>query len=86
MREEIQQQLTRLGPKFWSYLENLPPKQFMEIYIKMMPYGFAKVPEERPIGEEERARLILEETTRKATIIGAGLPQSDEDDIEALDE
>jgi len=81
MREEIQQQLTRLGPKFWDYLEKLPPKQFMEIYLKMMPYGFAKVPDERPIGEDERQRLILEETTRKATIIGGGLPpQPDEEE------
>lgn len=79
MREEIQQQLIRLGPKFWEYLEKLPPKAFMEIYIKMMPYGFAKVPEERPISEDERARLILEETTRKATLIGGGLPQHDDD-------
>lgn len=79
MRAEIQRQLIENAPNFWSNLAELKPKDFCEVYLKMMAYGFAKVPEERPIGEDERGRLILEEKTRKATIIGAGLPQLDED-------
>lgn len=85
VRKNIQNELVRLGPKFWQYLEDLPPKAFMEYYIKMLPYGFSKVPDERPIGEDERQRLILEETTRKATLIGGGLPQP-EDSFEEEDE
>jgi hypothetical protein len=41
----------------------------------MMPYGFAKVPDEKPLDEEGKQRLILEETTRKATLISGGLPE-----------
>lgn len=80
MREEIQNQLIAHAPDFWAKLETLKPKDFCDTYLKMMQYGFAKVPDERPIGEEERQRLVLEETTRKATIIGAGLPVADEEE------
>lgn len=79
MREEIQRKLIENADKFWENLAELKPKDFCEVYLKMMSYGFAKVPEERPIGEEERARIVLEQTTRKATIIGGGLPQTEED-------
>jgi len=80
MREEIQKQLIENAPKFWDDWAELKPKDRCELYLKMMPYGFAKVPDERPIGEDERQRLILEETTRKATIIGGGLPSPDDED------
>lgn len=75
MREDIQSNLIRLGPKFWEYMESLPPKAFLEVYLKMMPFGFAKVPDERPLDDDTRRRMILEETNRKMTIIGGGLPQ-----------
>lgn len=80
MREDIQQKLIENADKFWDDWNELKPKDRCELYLKMMPYGFAKVPDERPIGEDERQRLILEETTRKATIIGGGLPQVEEAD------
>lgn len=86
MRTEIQRQLTENAPKFWANLGELKPKDFCEIYLKMMAYGFAKVPDERPIGEDERQRLILEETTRKATIIGGGLPQVEDANGDVLDD
>jgi hypothetical protein len=79
MREEIQRQLIEHANEFWIEYSKLKPKDKCDIYLKILPYGFAKVPDERPIGEDERQRLILEETTRKATIIGRGLPQSDND-------
>lgn len=81
MREDIQRKLIENADKFWDDWNELKPKDRCELYLKMMPYGFAKVPDERPIGEDERQRLILEETTRKATIIGGGLPpQPDEEE------
>lgn len=87
MRVEIQRKLIENADKFWKDWEELKPKDRCELYLKMMPYGFAKVPDERPIGEDERQRLILEETTRKATIIGAGLPQKEEEEsIESFEE
>ncbi len=78
MRAEIQRKLIENADRFWKELEKLPTKMFIETYLKILPYGFAKAPEERPIGEDERQRLILEETTRKATIIGGGLPSTEE--------
>ena len=79
MREEIQQQLIKNSDRFWEYMDALPPRQWLETYLKILPYGFSKAPEERPIGPDERNRLILEETTRKATIISNGLPEIEED-------
>ena len=75
MREEIQQKLIENADKFWADWNELKPKDRCELYLKMMPYGFAKVPEERPLGADEQGRLILEETKRTATLIGGGLPQ-----------
>lgn len=82
MREEIQRQLIKNSDKFWKNMAELKPKEWIDAYIKILPYGFAKVPEEKPIGDDERGRLILEETKRKATIIGAGLPRIEETPIE----
>ena len=75
MRSDIQRQLIEHSNEFWDCFAQLKAKDKCEIFLKMLPYGFAKVPDERPMGEDERQRLILEETTRKATIIGGGLPQ-----------
>lgn len=74
MREEIKQQLVNNADKFWANMNELKPKDYCEIYLKMMPYGFARAPEVG-LTDSERGKLILEETKRKATIIGAGLPQ-----------
>ena len=79
VRRSIQQQLLDNSKLFWQNLSQLKPRDFCEVYLKILPYGFSKVPDERPIGEDERQRLILEETTRKATLIGGGLPQPEED-------
>ncbi len=78
-RDKIRLQLLDHEKEFWQRLGQLKPKDFCDIYIKMLPYGFAKVPEEHPLDEDSRNKLILEETTRKATIIGGGLPESTED-------
>ena len=82
MRDEIKQQLIDNADKFWENMGKLPPKQFCEVYLKMLPYGFSRVPEEHPVSDDVRQRLVLEETTRKATLIGAGLPQAEEEDFE----
>jgi hypothetical protein len=80
-REQIQRELLDHADAFWENLCKCKPKDFCDVYLKMMQYGFAKVPEEKPLDEEGKQRLILEETTRKATLISSGLP-----DVEDYDE
>lgn len=74
-REKLQEQLLYHYTDFWDNLMELKPKDFCDTYIKMLPYAFSKVPEEKPLNEEGKQRLILEETTRKATLISHGLPE-----------
>lgn len=76
-RERIQDQLLYHAKDFWDNLLLLKPKDFCDVYLKMMPYGFSKVPDEKPLDEEGKQRLILEETTRKATLISSGLPEAE---------
>ena len=67
---------------FWDSWNQLKPKDKCDIYIRMLPYAYARVPEEKPLDEAGKQRMILEETTRKATIIGQGLPPADDFDEE----
>lgn len=77
-RETVQEQLMYHYRDFWDNLLKLKPKDFCDTYLKMLPYAFSKVPEEKPLDEEGKQRLILEETTRKATLISGGLPKVEE--------
>ena len=74
-RDRIKLELLEHADEFWKNLALCKPKDFCDVYLKMMPYGFAKVPDEKPLDEEGKQRLILEETTRKATLISGGLPE-----------
>ena len=74
-RDRIKLELLEHADEFWKNLALCKPKDFCDVYLKMMPYGFAKVPDEKPLDEEGKQRLILEETTRKATLISNGLPE-----------
>jgi hypothetical protein len=74
-RDTLQEQLLYHYKDFWNNLMELKPKDFCDTYIKMLPYAFSKVPEEKPLDEEGKQKLILEETTRKATLISSGLPE-----------
>jgi hypothetical protein len=74
-RDRIKLELLEHSEEFWKNLKACKPKDFCDVYLKMMPYGFAKVPDEKPLDEEGKQRLILEETTRKATLISGGLPE-----------
>jgi len=77
-RETVQEQLMYHYRDFWNNLLQLKPKDFCDTYLKLLPYAFSKVPEEKPLDEEGKQRLILEETTRKATLISGGLPEIEE--------
>lgn len=74
-RDRIKLELLEHADEFWKNLALCKPKDFCDVYLKMMPYGFAKVPDEKPLDDEGKQRLILEETTRKATLISGGLPE-----------
>lgn len=78
-RENIKRQLIDHSKDFWANMSLLKPKDYCDVFLKMMPYGFAKVPDERPMDDETRAKLLYEETTRKATLISGGIPTVDAD-------
>lgn len=84
-RERIQQELLAHADQFWDNLALCKPKDFCDVFLKMMPYGFAKVPDEKPLDDEGKQRLILEETTRKATLISSGLPEIEDTNYEEGD-
>lgn len=78
-RDRIKHELLEHAEDFWRNLKLCKPKDFCDVYLKMMPYGFSKVPDEKPLDEEGQHKLLLEETTRKATLISSGLPEQIED-------
>lgn len=80
---KIQQELMDNYNLFWENMKKLPAKDFCDVWMKLLPYGFAKAPEERPLDDNKRAQLIAEETTRKVAIIAGGVPEDVEyeDDI-----
>lgn len=75
-REEVQNKIIDNLDAFWDDVMALKPKDRCDVMLKMMAFGFAKPPEEKPLGEDERGRIILEETKRKATLISGGIPQT----------
>ena len=79
-RESVQEQLMYHYKDFWYNLLQLKPKDFCDTWLKLLPYAFSKVQEERPLDEDGKQRLILEETTRKATLISGGLPEAEDYD------
>lgn len=68
-RQEIQRLVFQNFDKLIESLSKLPPKEFIEYTIRLMPYGFSKVPEEKPIEVPDNANAILEERQRKVTLI-----------------
>lgn len=68
-RQKMQNMLLQHEEKMLDSLSKLPPKDFLDIYVKLLPYGFSKVPEERPIEPITDAHAILEERQRKITLI-----------------
>lgn len=69
IRKEFQAMILERLPRIKEQLDKLPPKEFLEQINKFMPYGFSKVPEERPVEPEDNVKAILEERQRKVTLI-----------------
>lgn len=72
MRSFIQDQLSANSKLFWDNMKLLKPKEFCDVYTRLLPFAVPKA-EAAPLKENE-GKLILEETKRRATIIGAGIP------------
>lgn len=69
-RQKIQALLRDNEEMLVTSMQKLPPKEFCDVYIRLLPYGFAKVPEERPIDPTpDNTKAILEERERKITLI-----------------
>jgi hypothetical protein len=72
-RDTLRERLQENEQLFWQNMANLKPKDFIDSYIKLLPFAYAKMPD-MSIGEDGQQKLLLEETRRRATIIGKGLP------------
>ena len=59
---------------FFENMAQLKPKDMCDVYLKMLPYAISKVPEMRELDDPTKQKLLLEETTRKATLIAGGAP------------
>lgn len=70
-RQEIQRLVFQNFDKLIESLSKLPPKEFIEYTIRLMPYGFSKVPEERPVEPEDNVKAIFEERQRKVTLLSS---------------
>lgn len=68
-RDDIKLSLMEKIGEFWADWSQLKPRDKCDIFLKMMRYGFPMVPDEAPLDEEGKAKLILEETRRKAMLI-----------------
>ena len=77
-RELIRKRLKELEPLFWQNLSQLKPREMVDAYMRLLQYGYSRAPEERPLDEEGKRKLVLEETTRKATLIESGLPPAED--------
>lgn len=77
-KDRLKQRLIDNEREFWEAFSMLNPKDKCDVYLKMLPYGFSKAPEEKPLDEAGRQKLILEKTTERATLIAGGLPEDTE--------
>lgn len=78
MREDIKRQLVDHSDKFWQNMDQLKPKDYCEIFLKMLPYGFSRVPDEKSLADGDRKRLVYEETTRRAHILSGGIEHAED--------
>lgn len=85
-RDNIKLSLMEKIGEFWADWSQLKPRDKCDIYLKMMRYGFPMVPDEAPLDEEGKAKLILEETRRKAMLIAGKKVELDTDFEDTTDE
>lgn len=66
-RANVQEIINHNMERMQEVLNTLDPKEFCDVMIKLMPFGFAKVPDETPkkIETQEDPRLLREIVTRE---------------------
>lgn len=66
-RANIQDIINNNMKRMQEILDTLDPKEFCDVMIKLMPFGFAKVPEESPKKADmvEDPKLLRETVTRE---------------------
>lgn len=66
-RANIQDIINNNMMRMQEILDTLDPKEFCDVMIKLMPFGFAKVPEESPKKADmvEDPKLLRETVTRE---------------------
>lgn len=72
-RDRLRAQLEANESLFWERLAQLPPKDFVDAYVKVLPFAYAKVPE--PKTTADRAALVIEDRVRTVKAIQQGLPE-----------
>ena len=66
-RANVQNIINQNMERMQLILDSLDPKEFCDVMIKLMPFGFAKVPDESPKKNEqtEDPKLLREIVTRE---------------------
>lgn len=63
-RKKIKRILEAGEKQFLVSLQNLPPREYVDAYFKLIPYAYPKAPEEKPIEKEDKNKLRLIERER----------------------
>lgn len=75
VRVRLLNDMTGNNPVFWEKLSKLPPRDYFDVMLKLLPYGFAKVPEPKPLPDKN---VVLEERVRRVKAsVQQGLPEGE---------
>ncbi len=82
-RLNVQHVLIENRDAFIRSMNELKPRDFCEVYLKLLPYGFSRVPEDRTIVAESDQKLIaIHEKEKEILSIIQGGIDNELDDIE----
>ena len=63
-RMDVQQLIKNNMDEFEANLRGLDPKDFCDVFIKMIPFGFGRAPEEKVKKDDDTGGDVLIERTR----------------------
>lgn len=81
-RQRITKMLEENEERLQEALNSLPPHRFVEAYLKLLPFGLSRAPEEKALTPEEMKVIEL----RKEKNVIALLSEGDVEDIEEEEE
>lgn len=84
-RHELQKLMAdkKLQQQLIQYMEALPPKDFCEMYFKLLPYAYSKAPEEKTTQNNQEAKMIERQVILKGI---QNLQDNNIDEDEIFDE